>query len=186
MLTWPISSLTNFNVAISIVTLFFLLTKLILFIMKVWYPLVATVVNIGLVALYAVSTYGQAGPDYADPKRPSASAWYLRNNCNVAAYDVTNAVKSCKTAQGTFAATLIMLALYVTSLSISVWSMIPNEADRTHVSEKDGDVSPSSSFGKNDQVWEMQPPLQTPRSIPPYTPRTMAFNTLERKLPLRG
>jgi hypothetical protein len=101
-----LNRLTSFNVAISIVALFLLLLKLVTFIMKVWYPIAACVINSGLVAIWAVSVYGQMGPDYADPRYPSPIAWYISKSCN---YAPDSLVKSCMLAKGTFAVTVAML-----------------------------------------------------------------------------
>lgn len=99
--------LTNFNVAISVISLFVLITKMIGVIMHLWFPLIALLFNISLVALYATSVYGQAGPDYADPAKPSPAAWYISKSCSVVANPAIQ--KSCALAKGTFAATIIML-----------------------------------------------------------------------------
>lgn len=99
--------LTYYNVAIAVVSLFILLAKMIATIMKVYYPIFGTFVGGSLTALYAVSVYGQAGPDYADERYPSPAPWYLRRGCDVAR--PYNAVKSCHMAQGTFAVTVFML-----------------------------------------------------------------------------
>ena len=98
--------MTNFNVAISVISLFFLLAKLIAFIMKLWFPIVAVFVNMALLALYTVSVYGQIGPDYADPRYPSPAAWYFRQGCGLAKR--YGAYKSCQIAQGSLAATFYM------------------------------------------------------------------------------
>lgn len=76
-------------------------------IMQVYFPIFGTIVGCSLSILYAVSVYGQAGPDYADPRYPSPAAWYLRLGCDVA--KPYNAVKSCHMAQGAFAVTVYML-----------------------------------------------------------------------------
>ena len=99
--------LTNFNVAISVISLFILIIKMIGVIMHLWYPLIALIFNIALVALYATSVYGQAGPDYADPTKPSPAAWYIAKSCSVVANPAIQ--KSCALAKGTFAASIIML-----------------------------------------------------------------------------
>lgn len=101
--------LTDFNVAISIISLFFLLSKLITFIMKLWYPIIATFVNAALVALYASSIYGQIGPDYADrdPRRHTAAAWYFKQGCDLAKR--AGAYKSCQIAQASLGVTFYML-----------------------------------------------------------------------------
>lgn len=88
-------------------SLFVLLAKMILFIMKVWFPIVGVAANTGLVAIFAVSVYGQMGPDYADPRYPSAIAWYIRKDCSYARY--LGADKSCQLAKGSFAITTFML-----------------------------------------------------------------------------
>lgn len=99
--------LTDFNVAISVISLFFLLAKLIMFIMKVWFPIVAVFVNVAITALYAVSCYGQIGPDYADSRYPSPTAWYFRQGCDLAKpYGV---YRSCQIAQSSLGMTFYML-----------------------------------------------------------------------------
>lgn len=101
------SRLTDFNVAISVISLFFLLAKLIMFIMKVWFPIIALFVNIGIATLYTVSCYGQIGPDYADERYPSPAAWYFRYGCDMAKpYGV---YKSCQIAQASLGVTFYML-----------------------------------------------------------------------------
>ncbi|KAH9892972.1 hypothetical protein F4778DRAFT_302837 [Xylariomycetidae sp. FL2044] len=176
------STLTNFNVAISVLSLFVLLTKLIAFIMHVWFPLVAMVFNVSMAALYITSVYGQAGPDHLDPNHPSNVAWYIAKPCTVAA---NKGIQSnCTMAKGTFAATVIFLVLYLVNVGLTVWAMLPNEEDRKSDVDSDDDSSPS--YLKKDRSWEMQGIPPTPRTgTVPFTPRTMAFNTLERKLPFR-
>lgn len=99
--------LTDFNVAISVISLFFLLSKLISHIMKLWYPIVAVFINSALVALYTVSTYGQIGPDYADARYPSPAAWYFRQGCGLA--QRYGKYRACQVAQGSLFITLFML-----------------------------------------------------------------------------
>lgn len=99
--------LTNFNVAISVLSLFVLLAKLISFIMKVYYPVIGVFASFAMTALYATSVYGQAGPDYADSRYPSPVAWYIRKSCDPAR--PWNAYKSCQLAKGSFAVTVYLL-----------------------------------------------------------------------------
>ena len=101
--------MTNFNVAIAVVNLFVLLVKMISLIMNVCYPIVTLFVNTGLVALWAASVGGQAGPDYADPQRPSPVPWYLSKSCKYA--KPWKMLGSCYMAKGTFAITVLMLYL---------------------------------------------------------------------------
>lgn len=99
--------MTDFNVAISIISLFFLLSKLIAFIMKCWFPILAAFINIAMVTLYTVSVYGQIGPDYADARYPAPAAWYFRYGCNLA--KPYGKYKSCRVAQGSLGVTFYML-----------------------------------------------------------------------------
>lgn len=101
------SRLTDFNVAISVVSLFFLIVKLVAFIMKVFFPIIAILLNISLVTLYAVSVYGQVGPDYTDERYPSPAAWYFRFGCDMA--KPYGAYSSCQIAQASLGVTLVML-----------------------------------------------------------------------------
>ncbi|KAI0015866.1 hypothetical protein F4780DRAFT_38946 [Xylariomycetidae sp. FL0641] len=178
-------TLTDFNVAISVMSLFFLLTKLIAFIMDVWYPLIALFFNLALVALYAASAGGQAGPDHMDPRQSSDVAWYIANPCSVAANEKVQG--NCALAKGTFAATIVMLSICVVNLGLNIWAMMPNEADKHDYDEDEDDeyATPASALKQGSNV-EMHPIPATPRTgTVPFTPRTQAFNQLERKLPLR-
>ncbi|TDZ33839.1 hypothetical protein C8035_v009227 [Colletotrichum spinosum] len=184
-------TLTDFNVALSVISLFILLTKLVAFIMKFWFPLLAAVLNTCMVAMYTVSVYGQMGPDHADPRYPSSVAWYIRKSCDLAA--PFKASSSCKLAKGTFAATVYMLALNVASLAIAVYVCLPNKFDKMDDDDEEGGggagsdgSSPVEDYSKERGVWELRDMKGpgTPRVVP-YTPRTMAFHTLDRKLPLR-
>lgn len=87
-------------------SLFILLAKLISLIMKVFYPVFGVVVSLAMTVLYAVSIYGQAGPDYADPRYPSPVAWYIRLSCDIAR--PYGAYSDCQMAKGTFAVTVYM------------------------------------------------------------------------------
>ncbi|KAG5999863.1 hypothetical protein E4U54_001640 [Claviceps lovelessii] len=108
-LVWS-QTLTDFNVVISVMSLFFLLAKLIAFIMKIWYPVLATFINCGMVALYTVSTYGQIGPDYADARYPAPAAWYFRQGCDLAKH--YNKYRTCQVAQASLFVTLYMLLVF--------------------------------------------------------------------------
>lgn len=171
-------TLTNFNVAISIVSLFVLLAKLIMVIMKVYFPVLGLVLSLSLTALYAVSVYGQMGPDYLDPEHPSSIAWYIRESCSVA--DRFGVAKHCAMAKATFAVTILMVALYLFNVGMAAWAMWPNP----ELDYPEDDDDDDGHVHSKEEV-EMQP--TTPRGPMgvPFTPRTQAFHTLDRKLPLR-
>ncbi|KAL8409097.1 hypothetical protein RB594_007515 [Gaeumannomyces avenae] len=172
--------LTEFNVAISVVSLFYLLSKLILTIMKLYYPIVGVVTSTVMVALYTTSVYGQAGPDYLDPRYPSPLPWYLTHSCDLAGR--YNAGKTCQIVKGTFGVTVTSLAVYTIGLGFAIYNMIPLKSDAKVVDEDEENTSQTSSPEESKGTWEMQP--QTPRGVP-FTPRTQAFHTLDRKLPFR-
>lgn len=170
-----ISRITEFNVAISVISLFVLLTRMIGFILRVWYPIVGLFFSIAMTALYSASIYGQAGPDYADPRYPSPVAWYIRYGCDIARK--YGAESQCMMAKGTFAVTTYMLFLYVVNLGLAIWAMMPNRD--LDIGDDDDDDVPA----RENKEWEMQP--RTPGTGTPFTPRTQAFHTLDRKLPMR-
>jgi len=99
--------LTQFNVAISVLSTFVLLLKAVLYVLRVWYPLLAAVVNAILTGLYVASMYGQAGPDMSDSRYPSKTAWYITKSCDYA--KASGYVKYCQMAKGSFACTVFMV-----------------------------------------------------------------------------
>ena len=87
--------------------MFALLLKGVAHVMHLFYPPISLVLHLVLTAVWTVSVYGQAGPDYSDPRYPSSTPWYLTRSCSVA-FDQRN-VHYCNVAKGTFAVTVIML-----------------------------------------------------------------------------
>lgn len=85
---------------------FILLIKAVMFVMHIWYPLLGTITNAAITAVWIVSIYGQAGPDHSDPQHPSNSAWYITKSCSYA--EPTHNVHYCQMAKGTFAVTVFM------------------------------------------------------------------------------
>jgi len=80
--------------------------------------------------------------------------------------------------------------LFSLNMGLGIWSLIPSAAERAanKVAVDDmqmaGDGSPVSVNG-SDKDWEMKTVPRVQTSQVPYTPRTLAFNTLDRQLPLR-
>ncbi|KAI1827798.1 hypothetical protein F4861DRAFT_491275 [Xylaria intraflava] len=179
------SRLTNYNVAVAIISLFFLITRLIAFIMEFWFPVVVLPINVAFVALYAASLGGQAGPDYLDPDHPSPVAWYIAKPCSVAANLQVQGY--CSMAKGTFAVFALGFVVALVNLGLNIWAMLPNERDKRDWDSDDEDEDePVSRNNKNGSSWEMHPIPPTPRAnLLPYTPRTMAFNTLDKKTSAR-
>lgn len=100
------NSLTDYNVAISVLCMFILLVKVVMFVLHIWYPILGTVTNAAITAMWIVSMYGQMGPDKSDPTRPSNMAWYITKSCSYA--EASGNKHYCLMAKGTFATTVIM------------------------------------------------------------------------------
>jgi len=181
------STLTSFNVAISVLCTFILLVKAVMFTLHCWYPILGTVTNAIITVLWIVSMVGQMGPDHSDPQHPSNIAWYISKSCSYA--DATGDHHYCMMAKGTFAATVLMMIIFLLNLILGIYSLMPTKGERTvsriQVDDMQMKSSPVSPDGRSDKEWEMR---SIPRTIPktPYTPRTLAFNTLDRQLPLRA
>lgn len=115
LLIQPNYSLTNFNLVISVLSMFFMLVKAPMFILNVFYPPISIFVHTSLIALYAISLAYQASPDMMDPDRPQPGApWYLTKSCSVA--NSRSNVAYCQQAKASFACTVLML--YVTARSL--------------------------------------------------------------------
>jgi hypothetical protein len=98
--------LTSFNVAISVLSTFLLMVKVVMFIMHIWFPILGTIVNAAITVLWVVSIYGQAGPDHSDRQYPSNVAWYITKSCSYA--QPSGSEHYCLMAKGTFAVTVVM------------------------------------------------------------------------------
>lgn len=80
-LIW-LRSTTSFSVILAILTLFIQLTKGIMYICGVFYPLISLTVHAALTALWAVSVHAQAGSDMSDPDHPQPGPpWYITKSC---------------------------------------------------------------------------------------------------------
>jgi hypothetical protein len=189
---------------------------MVLYIMKVYFPLIAIIFHVGTVSIWTVSVYGQMGPDHTDPRYPSNIAWYITRSC-AAAGGRFRAEKECLMAKASFALSVVMLALMLTHLGLAVWGMWPTEQDK-HPRKKrggfwgddsddeeddeeeeerrsSGGSSPVDPKGvvRSSKTWEMtsmsgangKMPASPTVMVQPYTPRTLAFHHLDRKLPLR-
>lgn len=148
--------------------------------MHVWFPIVAFFINMSMTVLWTVSVYGQMGPDYADPRYPSPIAWYIPKSCDYAI--PYGAVKSCQLAKGTFAVSVFMLFLYTVNFGLAIWAMWPHQ--RNDVKDDDEESTVAGKEARPSEIQNINSVPATPRNQP-YTPRTMAFQTLDRRLPLR-
>lgn len=80
--------------------------------------------------------------------------------------------------------TIFGSVVYVLNLGFALYAMWPNPMN--DVDEDDEDRESTSSDPKERSTWEMQS-MKSPVSMreSPFTPRTQAFHTLDRQLPLR-
>jgi len=182
--------MTEFNLVMSVLSTFILLVKVVMFTLHIWYPLLGVATNAALTALWATSIWGQAGPDYSDPAHPSSIPWYITKSCSYA--EPLGAVGGCKQAKASFAMSIVMCAIFFLNMILGIWSLIPSKAmreaskmevDDLQAETKGSPASENSAHG----IWQMKSVRATVTPVPqqPFTPRTLAFNTLDRQLPLR-
>lgn len=203
-----VCSTTDFNVVISVLSMFMLLVKAVMFVMHIFWPIVGILAHGGLVGLWAYSIYAQVAPDHLDPQAPSPSPWYLRYGCGGLPSDTLTGY--CRQAQASLAVTVIMLLLFLLNTLLAIWSIFPTKAQiekRQREQEEDDLDYEESNFkfppppsSKEAKAWETEMQRldlaqSTPAAAPgpsalnPMTPRTTAFQRLEgpgRDLPLRS
>jgi ABC-type proline/glycine betaine transport system permease subunit len=121
-------TLTDYNVAVSVLSMFVLLVKCSMFILHIWWPILGTVSNLAIVVLWTVSLYGQMGPDHSDPRYPSNIAWYISKSCSYAR--PSGNYGYCRQAKAAFAVSLIMLVVFLLNFLLGVYSLIPTASQR--------------------------------------------------------
>ncbi|ODA76076.1 hypothetical protein RJ55_08359 [Drechmeria coniospora] len=151
--------------------------------MRFYFPIIALVSYSALIALYAVSIYGQIGPDYADARYPAPAAWYFRQGCDPAR--PYGKYRACQIAQASLGVTLVMFTVYLVNLGFALHATWPNE-ENALCRDEDEDSALSDSKANDGGAWEMHS-MNAPvnESAVPFTPRTQAFHILDRRLPQR-
>ncbi|THY09921.1 hypothetical protein D6D03_00009 [Aureobasidium pullulans] len=181
--------ITDFNVVISVLSMFIMLIKPVLFFMRALIPIFSALVHILLVVLYAYSAYGQSASDMTDKDHPQKGApWYITKSCDVAS-DKKN-IGYCKQAKASFAVTLCLLILFAVTLLVSLHSCIPTTAEKlaraADIEETEiPEYSPETARldeqewekMRSQAEWQYQPGISN--MLNPMTPRTVAFQTLE-------
>ncbi|KAL8851591.1 MAG: hypothetical protein Q9221_003523 [Calogaya cf. arnoldii] len=175
---------TDYNVVISVVALFLLLCKAIMYICHIFYPLLSTPIHAALIAIYAVSINAQAAADMSDPEHPQPGApWYITRGCGAPVEPRLQGY--CKQAQASFAVTILLCALFFIYFVLSIWSLL---APVTRRNRKLSTASSEDAESQSQRPWEMTQvfPPPTPGTSgglkSPMTPRTTAFNTLSGKM----
>jgi len=109
-LCWS-SFVTEWNLVISVLSMFILLAKTAAHVMNVFWPLISLFVGAVEVALYAVSLHAQTAKDLSDPAHlQRGPPWYITKSCSVV-HEVSN-LGYCRQAKASFAVTICMV--YVT------------------------------------------------------------------------
>ncbi|TQS37697.1 hypothetical protein Golomagni_01820 [Golovinomyces magnicellulatus] len=126
--------LTDLNVAVSVLSLFLLLVKVVMFVLNIWFPILGTISSASICALWITSMYGQMGPDYIDHNHPSHIAWYIGHSCDIARQ--SGNYHYCVLAKVTFANTVFMSAVFFLNTALGIHSLLPSSQIRpTAVSE---------------------------------------------------
>ncbi|KAL0264650.1 hypothetical protein SLS55_000600 [Diplodia seriata] len=127
--------ITSWNLVISVLSMFIMLTKIPMFVMHVFYPIISLFVHALEIALYAYSAYGQSGKDTIDPRRPSTGLpWYIGKSCSVA---TSSQLKGyCLQAKSAFVLTCLMIVLFSIFFILAIHSMIPTKAQREQHDER--------------------------------------------------
>lgn len=193
------TSLTNYNLVISVLSMFLMLVKSIMYMVNVFPPILSVVVHTVLICLYTASVYYQASSDTSDPQHPqNGPPWYITKSCSVA-HDKSN-IGYCKQAKASFGATISILGIFLIYFGFAVWSCLPSKAHREEVAleRKERDEKYSRLEAMHEEAKAAQAaefgvgslPPETPglqNGMHPMTPRTTAFNKLggTKDLPLR-
>lgn len=99
--------MTIFNVVISVLSMFVMILKSIMFVLHSWLPVLSVFVHAALVALYAVSIRNQSAADMSDPNKPSPGLpWYLSKGCSHA---TEGNYGYCMQARASYALTVVMM-----------------------------------------------------------------------------
>lgn len=101
--------MTEYNVAISILSMFIMLTKATMYVLHTWLPILSVFVHAVLIAIYAIAVRNQATPDLSDMKAPNLSKnlpWYLEKGCSFATQQNHG---YCMQARASFAVTCVLL-----------------------------------------------------------------------------
>ncbi|KAE8351934.1 hypothetical protein BDV28DRAFT_136114 [Aspergillus coremiiformis] len=129
------SFITNYNLVLSILSTFMLISKVPVHVLRILYPPVSVFIHVGLFIIYIVSARYQAGPDMSDPKHPQPGApWYITKSCNVASSK--DNVNYCKQAKALFGFTIIIIVLYFVEIIVSIHSCFLTKEEKAERDER--------------------------------------------------
>ncbi|KAI9932881.1 hypothetical protein ASPWEDRAFT_47287 [Aspergillus wentii DTO 134E9] len=191
------SFITSYNLVLGVLSAFLMITKIPVHFLRLFYPPLAVIINGSCVALYIVSARYQAGSDTSDPQHPQRGApWYITKSCSVAK-DKGN-IGYCKQAKTLFAFSIIIIVLYFVQFVVCLHSCFITPEERAQIDERRDEDRQMKEYEeevlKSPRMIPMTPapyPGSAPYvgSMPPTTPRSLAFNRLggdsPSDLPLR-
>ncbi|GAB7345408.1 hypothetical protein MBLNU457_3747t1 [Dothideomycetes sp. NU457] len=192
---------TTWNMVISVLSMFILLVKVVMWVMKVFWPLVSVGVHAAVLALYVVSLHAQLARDVSDPLHENRGVpWYLRRGaCGLV--ETQGHYGYCMQARASVAVTVLMVVFFVAYIVLSIWSSFPTknergerlaDAERGRIAmykperSTTVDASATQQWGEKLAMGYLQMP-RTPGvggngQMPLATPRTVAFQTLDGAL----
>ncbi|KAF4213080.1 hypothetical protein CNMCM8980_004280 [Aspergillus fumigatiaffinis] len=182
--------ITDYNLVLGVLSTFFLITKVPIHFLRLFYPPLSVIVHGGLVAVYIVSARYQAGSDMSDPAHPQPGApWYITKKCTVAANK--DNINYCRQSKALFAFTIIIIVLYFVEFVLSIHSCVLTPEERAERLEKAEEKRTWKEYEeavlKSPAMIPMSPAY--PQGMPAMTPRSLAFNRLggddSSDLPLR-
>ena len=200
--------ITNYDLVISVLSVFILLCKTVMYILHVFPPLVNVLTHTLLIALFTVSITYQAGSDMTDPQHPQPGPpWYITKSCSVA-YNPNN-IHYCIQAKASFACVCVMLGIFVMYFVHALWSCFPSKSYKAELDEKKAIQQQRKDRWTEIEAQNLPQEPKTPKTafdlatpVPrtpgstvgikspmnPMTPRTLAFNRLggTKDLPLRN
>jgi hypothetical protein len=95
------NSITHFNLIVVTLTLFVMLAKSLLHIMRVLYPIFSIIIHGAEFAVWTYSVHGQMSGDTIDPEHLNPGPpWYITKNCKVA--NLPTNVHYCLQAKASF------------------------------------------------------------------------------------
>ncbi|GIK03102.1 hypothetical protein Aspvir_007171 [Aspergillus viridinutans] len=183
--------ITNYNLVLGVLSTFFLITKIPVHFLRLFYPPLSVIIHGGLVAVYIVSARYQAGSDMSDPAHPQPGApWYITKKCTVAANK--DNINYCRQSKALFTFTIMIIVLYFVEFVLSVHSCVMTPEERAERLEK----AEEKRTWKEYEEAVLKTPVVIPMSpaypregMPAMTPRSLAFNRLggdnSTDLPLR-
>ncbi|KIW02584.1 uncharacterized protein PV09_06034 [Verruconis gallopava] len=177
-LIWS-QKLTTFDLVISILATFVLITKFILLPLHIMYPVISLVVYGLETGLFSYSIYGQTSHDTIDPNHENNGLpWYIAKSCSVAAKPSN--VHYCQQAKATFYITVFLLALYASIFLLSIHAIFFPPAPGNTDDDTGFMAKHFPSLGEAETTYEIP---QTPM---PYTPRTPWGHEMDRIPPTPG